>query len=69
MTETFISRYAKTNPKSIIKILIFVESKRNLKSKRICMMINKQTMYFKMLTQEISNATKKATEIIPINIS
>ena len=33
------------------------------------MMINKQTMYFKMLTHETSNATKKATEKIPINIS
>ena len=33
------------------------------------MMINKQTMNFKTLTQEASNATKKATEKIPINIS
>ena len=33
------------------------------------MMINKQTMYFKTLTQEASNSTKKATEKIPINIS
>lgn len=33
------------------------------------MMINKQTMYFKTLTKEASNTTKKATEKIPINIS
>ena len=33
------------------------------------MMINKQTMYFKTLTQEASNAVKKATEKTPINIS
>ena len=29
------------------------------------MMINKQTMYFKILTQEASNVTKKATEKTP----
>ena len=69
MTDTFISRYAKPKPKSIIKILTFVESKRNLWSRRICMMINKQTIYFKMLIQETSNVAKKATEKIPINIS
>mgnify|MGYP005678887573 FL=1 len=33
------------------------------------MMINKQTIYFKMLIPETSNAVKKATEKIPINIS
>jgi len=33
------------------------------------MMINKQTIYFKMLIQETSKVTKKVTEKIPINIS
>ena len=32
-------------------------------------MTNKQTIYFKMLIQETSNETKKATEKKPINIS
>ena len=68
-TEISVSRYAKPNTISIIKILIFVESKRNLQSRIICMMINKQTIYFKMLIQETSNVVKKATEKIPINIS
>ena len=33
------------------------------------MMINKQTIYLRMLIQETSNVTKKVIEKIPINIS
>lgn len=68
-TEILLSKYAKPNPKSVIKKLIFVESKRYLKSRRICMMINKQTKYFKTFIPDTSNIKKKATEKIPINIS